>query len=101
MNLNLMELIQSLHREKEILDRVIASLEEFQQISRPRPHSSGKRLGRKSMSVKGPAEFRPDKQILGGKKVRREAKEVTSKPRTILPDTSAPPLSRAKSTSEG
>ena len=78
MNLNLMELIQSLHREKEILDRVIAGLEEFQQISRPSQHSSGKRGGRRSMSVKVPARVRPDKQILGGKRVRREGKEVPS-----------------------
>jgi hypothetical protein len=89
MNLNLMELIQSLHREKEILDRAIASLEEFQQISRPRPQSSGKRWGGESMRVKVPAGFRPDKQILGGKKVRREGKEVPSKSRTISTDTSA------------
>jgi hypothetical protein len=49
--MNLMELIQSLHREKESIDRAIASLEELLQISRPLPYSlGGKRRGRKSMS---------------------------------------------------
>ena len=47
MDLNLMELIQSLHREMEMLDRAIASLEKFRQISRSRRHSSGKAQGTK------------------------------------------------------
>jgi hypothetical protein len=50
MDLDLMELIQSLHREKEMLDRAIASLEELR-ISRSRPQSSGRRGGPKSMSA--------------------------------------------------
>jgi len=50
--MNLMELIQSLHREKESIDRAIASLEELLQVTRSVSHSlSGKRRGRKSMSA--------------------------------------------------
>ena len=51
--MNLMELIRSLHREKESIDRAIASLEELLQISRPHSYtpSSSKRPGRKSMSA--------------------------------------------------
>jgi hypothetical protein len=50
--MNLMEMIQSLHHEKEILDRAIATLERVHQRSRPLPHlSPGRRRGRKSMRV--------------------------------------------------
>jgi len=50
--MNLMELIRSLYSEKEVIERAIASLEELQQLTQPRPRlSPGKRRGRKSMSA--------------------------------------------------
>ena len=95
MDLNLMELIQSLHREMEMLDRAIASLEKFRQISRSRPHSSEKRRGQKSMSMKVPARFHSDQEILVSK-TGRKSKEVARKTRRLSTDTSAPSLGRTQ-----
>jgi hypothetical protein len=100
MDLNLMELIQSLHREMKMLDRAIASLEEFQRISRSRPHSSEKRRGRKSMSVKVPTRFHSDQEILVNK-AGKKSKKAPRQPRRLSTDTSAPPLGRTQTTGDG
>jgi hypothetical protein len=76
--MNLMEMIRSLHCEKEIVDRAIASLEEFQRNSKSLPHSSGKRRGG-SISANVPARFSPDKEV-SGSKVRRRVRRRPANP---------------------
>ncbi len=98
MDLNLKELIQSLHREMKMLDRAIASLEEYQQISNSRPHLSERRGGRKSMNVKVPARFHSDQAILL-KKAGSKSKEVAPRPRRLSTDTSRS-LGRMQSTGD-
>jgi hypothetical protein len=50
--MDLMKMIQSLYRERELIERAIAGLGELRSISQDLPASlSGKRRGRKSMGA--------------------------------------------------